>query len=52
MQKDMHYYGTYAIVRATGFKPEYAQFIVYSAQFVDDSTSILFKMDFRTQTYF
>ena len=38
MQKDMHYYGTYAIARATGFKPEDARIIAYSAQFVDDST--------------
>ena len=34
----MHYYGTYAIARATGFKPEDARIIAYSAQFVDDST--------------
>ena len=38
MQKDMHYYGTYAIARASGFKPEDARIIAYSAQFVDDST--------------
>ena len=40
MQIDMHYYGTYAIARAAGLKPKDAQVIAYSAQFVDDSTSI------------
>ena len=38
MQKDMHYYGTYAIARVAGLKPKDAQVIAYSAQFVDDST--------------
>ena len=38
MQIDMHYYGTYAIARAAGFKPKDARIIAYSAQFVDDST--------------
>ena len=38
MQKDIHYYGTYAIARAAGLKPKDAQVIAYSAQFVDDST--------------
>ena len=37
MQKDIHYYGTYAIARVAGLKPEDAQVIAYSAQFVDDS---------------
>ena len=38
MQKDMHYYGTYAIARAAGLQPQDARVIAYSAQFVDDST--------------
>ena len=37
MQKDIHYYGTYAIARIAGLKPKDAQVIAYSAQFVDDS---------------
>ena len=40
MQRDMHYYGTYAIARAAGLKPKDAQVIAYSAQFVDDSTHL------------
>ena len=38
MQKDMHYYGTYAIARAAGIPWPDAQIIAYSAQYVDDST--------------
>lgn len=38
MQKDMHYYGTYAIARMAGLKPKDAHIIAYSAQFVDNST--------------
>ncbi|HAS89705.1 MAG TPA: hypothetical protein DCS48_10440 [Desulfovibrio sp.] len=37
MQKDMHYYGTYALARAAGIKPEDAQIIASAAQFVDDN---------------
>ena len=33
----MHYYGTYAIARAAGLKPQDAKIIAYSAQYVDDS---------------
>ncbi len=40
MQKDMHYYGTYAIARTAGLKPQEARVIAYSAQFVDNSTHI------------
>lgn len=37
MQKDMHYYGTYAMARAAGLEVENAQVIAYAAQYVDDS---------------
>ncbi|OEU69600.1 MAG: hypothetical protein BA863_11875 [Desulfovibrio sp. S3730MH75] len=37
MQKDMHYYGTYAIARAAGILPEAAQIIASASQFVDDN---------------
>lgn len=37
MQLDMHYYGTYAMARAAGIKPEFAQAIAAAAQYVDDS---------------
>ena len=39
MQVDMHYYGTYAIARAAGIKPDAAEIIAYSAQFVDDNVA-------------
>ena len=39
MQVDMHYYGTYAMARAAGIKPEAAYIIAYSAQFVDDNVA-------------
>ncbi|MHC8510334.1 MAG: DUF6765 family protein [Rhodospirillales bacterium] len=39
MQIDMHYYGTYAMARAAGVKPEIAMKIATSAQFVDDNNS-------------
>ena len=39
MQKDMHYYGTYALARAAGLKVEHAEVIAYAAQYVDDSTA-------------
>ena len=38
MQKDIHYYGTYAVARAAGIPEKDAQTIAYAAQFVDDST--------------
>lgn len=37
MQLDMHYYGTYAMARAAGIRPDYAQAIATAAQYVDDS---------------
>ncbi|WP_031485867.1 DUF6765 family protein [Maridesulfovibrio frigidus] len=46
MQKDMHYFGTYAIARAAGIKPEDAQVIASAAQFVDDNSTIK-KIDFE-----
>lgn len=36
MQTDMHYYGTYALARAAGIKPEAAMTIATAAQYVDD----------------
>ncbi|SDH71110.1 DUF6765 family protein [Propionivibrio dicarboxylicus] len=36
MQTDMHYYGTYALARAAGIKPEAAMIIATAAQYVDD----------------
>lgn len=39
MQLDMHYYGTYSMARAAGIKPEFAQAIAASAQYVDDSNT-------------
>lgn len=37
MQTDMHYYGTYAIARAAGFRDDIARTIATSAEYVDDS---------------
>jgi hypothetical protein len=37
MQTDMHYFGTYAIARAAGFRKDIAQTIATSAEYVDDS---------------
>lgn len=37
MQEDMHFYGVYALARATGIRPEVARKIAYASQFVDDS---------------
>jgi hypothetical protein len=37
MQLDMHFYGTYAMARAAGIKPEFAEVIATAAQYVDDS---------------
>lgn len=39
MQKDMHYYGTYAMARAAGLEVKDAKVIAYAAQYVDDSTA-------------
>ncbi len=45
MQKDMHYYGTYAIARAAGILPKPAQVIASASQFVDDN-AIKERIDF------
>jgi hypothetical protein len=37
MQKDMHYYGTYALARAAGMKGDAARIVASASQFVDDS---------------
>ena len=37
MQKDMHYYGTYAMARAAGLAPNACQIIATAAEFVDDN---------------
>lgn len=37
MQKDMHYYGTYAMARAAGLSPKVCQTIATAAEFVDDN---------------
>ena len=37
MQIDMHFYGTYALARAAGIKPDSAHTIAYASQFVDDA---------------
>ena len=37
MQKDMHFYGVYALARSAGIRPEMARTIAYASQFVDDS---------------
>lgn len=37
MQIDMHYYGTYAMARAAGLKPDASKIIATAAQFVDDN---------------
>lgn len=39
MQLDMHYYGTYAMARAAGVRPDTAKIIATSAQFVDDNVA-------------
>ena len=36
----MHYYGTYALARAAGLRPEVAQTIATAAQYVDDSIGL------------
>ncbi len=37
MQKDMHYFGTYAMARAAGLSPQACQTIATAAEFVDDN---------------
>ena len=37
MQKDMHYYGTYAMARAAGLAPKVCRTIATAAEFVDDN---------------
>ena len=37
MQKDMHYYGTYAMARAAGLAPKICQTIATASEFVDDN---------------
>lgn len=37
MQRDMHYFGTYAMARAAGIRPEDCQIIATAAEFVDDN---------------
>ncbi len=39
MQTDMHYYGTYAMARAAGLKPDVCEEIASFAQFVDDNAT-------------
>lgn len=39
MQKDMHYYGTYAMARAAGLTPQASETIATCAQFVDDNAA-------------
>lgn len=41
MQLDMHYYGTYALARAAGIKPDFAKAIATASQYVDDSDRIV-----------
>ena len=37
MQKDFHYYVTYALAKTAGFPPEDSKIIAYSSQLVDDN---------------
>lgn len=37
MQKDMHFWGVYALARAAGIKAEIARTIAHASQFVDDA---------------
>ena len=39
MQLDMHYYGTYALARAAGLKPDVCIKIATASQFVDDNAA-------------
>lgn len=40
MQTDMHYYGTYAMARAGGFRNDIARAIATAAEYVDDSDRV------------
>lgn len=40
MQTDMHYYGTFAMARASGLMREAAQTIAIAAEYVDDSDAV------------
>lgn len=40
MQTDMHYFGTYALARAAGFRTDTALVIATSAEYVDDSDEV------------
>ncbi len=40
MQTDMHYYGTFAMARASGLIQEVAQVIAIAAEYVDDSDAV------------
>lgn len=40
MQRDMHYYGTYAMARAAGLTPDAAEIIATASEYVDDSDHI------------
>ena len=39
MQKDMHFYGTYAVARIAGFSPEEARTVATAAEYVDEAVS-------------
>lgn len=39
MQKDMHYFGTYSMARASGLAPKICQTIATASEFVDDNGS-------------
>jgi len=39
MQRDMHYYGTYALARAAGLSPKVCKIIATASQFVDDNAA-------------
>src|SRR5689334_16413260 len=50
MQTDMHYYGTYAMARASGLHPTAAQVIANAAEYVDDSDYV--QTQLADQAYF
>ncbi len=47
MHVDFHYFGTYAMARAAGLRPEICQIIATSAQFVDDNDGNGTTVDFE-----
>lgn len=54
MHIDFHYYGTYAVARAAGLKPEVCQTIATAAQFVDDNADdhdIIFEDGARIRSF-